>query len=205
MSFTKNQLLPGESIVLIAHQHALVLLKPILVNVVAAMVLVGISATLGISVVLNNYPFLLFYLVPLAYLCWEISVRKNREYVITNRRVVKQEGVVAVSSFDAPLDKINNVFHEQSALGRILGFGDVGLETASEQGTTQFRMIANPVAFKNCIVQQREAYRISSQGSGGSGREDIPRLLRDLAQLRDRNVITAEEFEVQKRRLLEKL
>jgi len=132
MSFTKNQLLPGESIVLIAHQHALVLLKPILVNVVAAMVLVGIS------VVLNNYPFLLFYLVPLAYLCWEISVRKNREYVITNRRVVKQEGVVAVSSFDAPLDKINNVFHEQSALGRILGFGDVGLDRSSSAVRTVF-------------------------------------------------------------------
>ncbi len=199
MSFTKDQLLPAESIVLIAHQHAVVLLKPILVNVLAATLIAGIS------VMLENYKFLLFELVPFAYLCWEIIVRRKREYVITNRRVVKQEGVISVSSFDAPLDKINNVFHEQSALGRIFGFGDVGLETASEQGTTQFRMIANPVAFKNCIVQQREAYRISSQGSGGSGREDIPRLLRDLAQLRDRNVITAEEFEAQKKRLLEKL
>jgi uncharacterized membrane protein YdbT with pleckstrin-like domain len=199
MSFSKNQLLMEESIVLIAHQHALVLLKPILVNVVAATVIAGISITL------ENYKFLLFQLVPFAYLCWEIVVRKKREYVITNRRVVKQEGVISVSSFDAPLDKINNVFHEQSVLGRIFGFGDVGLETASEQGTTQFRMIAKPVAFKNCIVQQREAYRISAQGSGGSGREDIPRLLRDLAQLRDRNVITADEFEAQKRRLLEKL
>jgi uncharacterized membrane protein YdbT with pleckstrin-like domain len=199
MSFTKDQLLPGESIALIAHQHALVLTKPILVNVLTAIVIAGIAYKLG------KPGFLFFDVVPLTYMCWEIVVRKNREYVITNRRVVKQEGVISVSSFDAPLDKINNVFHEQSALGRILGFGDVGLETASEQGTTQFRMIANPVAFKNCIVQQREVYRVSSQGSGGSGREDIPRLLRDLAQLRDRNVITAEEFEAQKRRLLEKL
>src|SRR5213593_2551821 len=199
MSFRQDQLLPGETVLVLAHQHALVLLRPILLNLVSATILIGVSYASGLM-----WPLILD-IVPLAYLLWEILERNGREYVVTNRRVVKQEGVFSVSSFDAPLDKINNIFHEQSAFGRILGFGDVGLETASEQGTTMFRMIANPVAFKNCIVQQREAYRISSQGSGGSGREDIPRLLRDLAQLRDRNVITAEEFEAQKRRLLEKL
>ncbi len=200
MSFRQDQLLPGETVLVLAHQHALVLLRPILLNLVSATILVGVSSVSG-----HLWPLILD-IVPLAYLLWEILERNGREYVVTNRRVVKQEGVFSVSSFDAPLDKINNIFHEQSALGRILGFGDVGLETASEQGTTMFRKIPDPIGFKNFIVEQRELYKsTASPAQSGTSKEDIPRLLDDLARLRDRNVITAAEFEAKKKSLLEKL
>jgi uncharacterized membrane protein YdbT with pleckstrin-like domain len=200
MSFRQDQLLPGETVLVLAHQHALVLLRPILLNLVSAPILIGVSYASGLL-----WPLILD-IVPLAYLVWEIFERNGREYVVTNRRVVKQEGVFSVSSFDAPLDKINNIFHEQSALGRILGFGDVGLETASEQGTTMFRKIPDPIGFKNVISEQRELYKsTASPAQSGTSREDIPRLLDDLARLRDRNVITPAEFEAKKKSLLEKL
>jgi uncharacterized membrane protein YdbT with pleckstrin-like domain len=200
MSFTKNQLLPGENLIVLTHQHPIVLLKIMLLNVFAAVIL-GI-----LSFKLDRYWILLFYLVPLASLLWEMLVRQKKEYIITDHRVVKQEGVISISSFDAPLDKINNVFYEQTVLGRILNYGKVGLETASEQGTTIFEYIPHPVKFKNCVVQERQSYR-SSRGSEAQvpATENLPRLLEELASLRDRKIITPEEFEAKKKALLNKL
>jgi Bacterial PH domain/Short C-terminal domain len=200
VSFVENQLLPDEEVVLLTHQHPMVLFWPILINIAAAAVVVALAFTLAV------YWFLFFYLGPLLLLLWEVLVRHKKEYIITTRRVVKQQGIFSVSSFDASLDKINNIFHEQSLWGRILGYGNVRLETASEHGITVFHLIPDPLAFKNCIVQQRELYRSSQMGSLGSvRREDVPRMLDELASLRDRNVITAAEFDEKKKDLLARL
>jgi len=71
-------------------------------------------------------------------------------YILTDRRVVKREGAFSTSSFDVPLNKINNVFRQQSFLGRLFRYGQVCLETASEQGTTIFDFLWRPLDFKNC-------------------------------------------------------
>ena len=200
MSFTEDHLMAGEKLIILEHPHYMVLARAIVVNVAFLALLVALSLAL-------SRPWLLaFQLVPLAYLAWEVVVRRSQEYILTDHRAVKQEGVFAVSSFDASLDKINNVFHEQTLLGRLLGYGDVGLETASEQGTTVFCRIPDPVAFKNSIVRQRELYK-SMQGrpSAEGAREDIPRLIQDLASLRDRRIISDLEFEEKKKALLSKI
>jgi uncharacterized membrane protein YdbT with pleckstrin-like domain len=200
VSFVENQLLPDEKVVVLTHQHPVVLFWPVLINIAAAAVVIALAFSLEI------YWFLLFYLGPLLLLLWEILVRHKKEYIITNRRVVKQQGIFSVNSFDASLDKINNIFHEQKFWGRVLGYGNVGLETASEQGITAFHVIPDPVAFKNCIVQQRELYRSSQAGSLGSfSREDVLRMLDELARLRDRNIITPAEFDEKKKSLLARL
>jgi uncharacterized membrane protein YdbT with pleckstrin-like domain len=201
MPFSDEQLLPDEKLITVVHQHSLVLLRPIILNVISAIVLAGLAYTL------DRYWLLLFLLAPLAYLAWEILVRSRKEYIVTDRRVVKQDGVFSITSFDASLDKINNVFHQQTLLGRVFKYGDVGLETASEQGVTLFQFIPDPVKFKNCIVGQRERRTAQAVGSypPQNTRDDIPRLLEQLASLRDRNIISAAEFEAKKKTLLEQL
>ena len=198
MSFITKQLLPDEKVILLVRPHGLVLLKAIGVNIVSIALILWLAHALE-----NNWPVFLC-LVPLIYLLWAILARWKREYVVTDRRVVKHEGVFFVTSFDAPLDKINNIFHTQSLFGRILNYGDVGLETASEQGTTSFSFIPRPVAFKNAVVAQREYHRAPVRDPSVS-RENIPRLLEELASLRDRNVITPAEFETKKKALLDQI
>ncbi len=195
MSFTKDQLLPGETLIVLTRQHPLVLFRPVLVNVIV----------LALLIILSLYSheawFLAFCLVPIVYFLWEFAAWRRREYILTDRRVVKQEGVFSISSFDASLDKINNVFHQQSFMGRLLKYGQVGLETASEQGTTVFDFLARPLDFKNCIVRQRELYR-SDPNATGTPRQSIPQLLDELASLRDRNIISEAEFQEKKKSLL---
>jgi uncharacterized membrane protein YdbT with pleckstrin-like domain len=200
MSFAKEQLLPGEELILVAHPHILVLSRSILLTFLSGIVISGLAYTLQI------FWLLLFLLAPALYLFWEWLVRMRSEFVVTDLRVVKQEGVFAKTCFDASLDKINNVFHEQDLLGRMFGYGHVGLETASEQGVTLFRFIPDPVQFKNCILDRRERRTAAVIGAKSPrSREEIPQLLEKLATLRDKNIITAAEFEAKKKRLLDEL
>ena len=68
-------------------------------------------------------------------------------------------GILARRSVDSRLDKISNVEHRQTLWGRLLDFGDVEIDTASEQGETVFRSIGHPLAFKNAILAAAEQYR----------------------------------------------
>jgi uncharacterized membrane protein YdbT with pleckstrin-like domain len=200
MSFSKHQLLPGEELILLSRQHLLALLKPVLLNLIILAIIIALYI-----LQLHREWILLFCLVPLAYLLLKVFDWKQREYILTNRRVVKQEGVFSVSSFDAPLDKINNVFHRQTLMGRLFKYGDVGLETASEQGTTVFDFLAQPLGFKNSLVHQRELYIGINSSVNTTQLQNIPKLIEELASLRERNIISAEEFEEKKRTLLEKI
>jgi uncharacterized membrane protein YdbT with pleckstrin-like domain len=199
MSFTKKQLLPGEKLIVLARQHLLVLFLPSLLNLFALVLLIGLS------IHFEKAWFLIFYLAPLAYFLWEFIAWRSKEYILTDRRVVIQEGVFSISSFDAPLDKINNVFHRQSLMGRLLKYGEVGLETASEQGTTVFTFLSQPLDFKNSIVRQRELCRSDPDSKGKAQQPSIPQLIEELASLRDRSIISESEFQEKKRILLEKI
>jgi uncharacterized membrane protein YdbT with pleckstrin-like domain len=199
MSFTKEQLLPGETLIILARQHPLVLFRPVLLNLIMLAILIALS------IELDKWWLMLFYTAPLLYFLWEYLAWHRREYILTDRRVVKQEGIFSVSSFDAPLDKINNVFHQQTLIGRLLKYGEVGLETASEQGTTVFDFLSRPLDFKNCIVRQRELYRGPGTTANVNPQRSIPELIDELASLRDRKVITEAEFEEKKRSLLSKI
>jgi hypothetical protein len=199
MSFIKHQLLPEEKLILLARQHPLVLAKPILLNLIILTIL-GV-----IAFKLERAWFLFFDLIPLGYLVLKFFEWRKKEYILTDRRIVRQEGVFSVSSFDAPLDKINNVYHRQSFIGRLFQYGEVGLETASEQGATVFDFLARPLVFKNSLVSQRESYLGGSNPMNKTQPLDIPKLLEELASLRDRNIISSSEFEEKKSSLLRKI
>jgi uncharacterized membrane protein YdbT with pleckstrin-like domain len=199
MSFARNQLLPGEDLIILTRQHPLVLFKPILLN------LLVLALFTALYVYTQQLWLLALYGILLCYLLWKILSWRRKEYILTNHRVVLQEGVLSVSSFDASLDKINNVYHSQSFMGRMMNYGSVGLETASEAGTTVFEFLSKPVRFKNSIVRQRELYRVDSASAGGFRPVSIPQLLEELATLRDRNIITESEFQEKKRSLLQKI
>ena len=198
MSFTRKQLLPGENLIVLARQHPLVLFKPAFINVITLAILIALSGYTG------QLLLLALYAIPLFYWIWKFLSWRRKEYILTDRRVVLQEGVFSVSSFDASLDKINNVYHRQSFMGRLFKYGEVGLETASEQGTTVFSFLSHPLDFKNAIVQQREMVRADAR-QVAAPQISVPQLLDELASLRDRGVITEDEFQEKKKSLLEKL
>ena len=80
------------------------------------------------------------------------------KYILTNRRIIFEKGVLSKSSMESPLDKIQNVSHFQSLFGRFLNYGNVRLQTASSMGMTMLCYVPNPKKFKAEIVNQVESH-----------------------------------------------
>ncbi|HEX6861723.1 MAG TPA: PH domain-containing protein [Thermoanaerobaculia bacterium] len=136
---------------------------------------------------------------------WKLLVLRSYEHVLTNRRMIQQTGIFHKRSMDAPLDKVNNVEHWQTLWGRILGYGDVEIDTASEHGATRFKDIARPLDFKNAIVGATEAYRSRRFAPAAPAASSGADRLRQLKGLLDDGLISQEEFEMKRRKLLEEI
>jgi len=153
MGFREEQLQSGETLIIEAHPHFITVLWPLVFFVVSLIVGLGLAQW-------RQTPWFLLLVVPFAlWFFGKWMVRITSEYIVTDSRVVKQQGIFTRTSVDAPLDKINNIFHEQNLIQRALGYGKVGLETASELGMVEFPDIPRPLSFKNTIVAQREHYK----------------------------------------------
>jgi hypothetical protein len=200
---------------------------------------------------------------------------QNQEYLVTNRRIIKAEGVLNKTMGDSSLEKVNDAHLTQSWVGRIFGYGHLDIMTASDEpgAVEDFPMMADAVQFKIAMMNQKEllarpglarpavqrpapipamqradalppragsdqvqvAQRqpapstapagsdapspsgpplgapggmADSSPSSGAGRPDSGELaatLERLAGLRDKGLITPEEYETKKRDILERM
>jgi uncharacterized membrane protein YdbT with pleckstrin-like domain len=58
----------------------------------------------------------------------------NTVYAITDRRLVTRSGVLARIGHDMPLTRLNDVYFTQSLVERLLGCGDLVVQSAGERG-----------------------------------------------------------------------
>jgi membrane protein YdbS with pleckstrin-like domain len=79
------------------------------------------------------------------------------QFVFTNRRIIVRRGLVSKTGRDMPLSKVNNVSFEVGVMGRILNYGTLSVESASENGD----LIIDDVP--NVEVIQREVYRLHEE------------------------------------------
>ena len=126
-------------------------------------------------------------------------------FVITSSRVVFRTGVFAKSGIEIPLERVNNVNFNQSIFERMLGAGDLLIESGGEDGQSRFADIKHPDQVQGLIHAQME---LVAQRRAGYGRADVsgpPSVAEELERLEgmlQRGTLTPEEFELQKRRLL---
>ncbi len=136
----------------------------------------------------------------------------NHQFIITNRRVMQISGIINKSVIDLSLEKVNDIKMDQSALGRMFGYGDIEILTASELGVNLFKKIDNPVKFKSALINAKAlleqpidvAPEIKPETKEVT-KQDIPEMIRKLAELRSQGIITETEFQQKKADLLSKI
>jgi hypothetical protein len=116
-----------------------------------------------------NYAAIALFVGGVALLIWIVLRYLNQEYILTNRRVIAVEGVLNKKVTDSSLEKINDAMLTQSIFGRIFGFGDLEVLTASEAGISLFRMLINPMAFKRAMLDAKHEYERDLAGPGYAG------------------------------------
>lgn len=209
MPFPRRLLIEGEELVLDLRPHWIALVMP---AVVTALVVVGYLVALGYApdegagrsaIVWGGLVLGLAVLVwyPLrAFIAWVTS-----NFAVTTDRIIHREGFIAKRSMEIPLEAINDVRFQQSILERMVGAGDLIIQSASEYGRNVFANVRNPEHVQRTIYQQGELNKQRMyQGGTGPSRSapSVTTELQRLAELRDRGVLTEAEFQNQKKKIL---
>ena len=151
----------GEQVVLRSRQHWLAWLVE---GRVAVSVLVASLALLGIASFALEQGAPRFWLGALAFVLLLGSMLvlarlwlswRSQDYMVTNRRVVKVEGIIRKRSADSSLEKINDAVLEQGIFGRIFGFGNLEILTAAEIPVDRFYMLARAQTFKRTMLEEK--------------------------------------------------
>ena len=201
MSFPKRLLADHETLVLVLRPHWIVLVWSSAVSVLVVLALAyalpriphAEGRSLQWTALAAGALILLVFPLPRLARWW------TSYFVVTSDRVIRREGVIARSSMEIPLEAINDVRFQQSILERMIGAGDLVIESAGEFGSETFSDVRHPEEVQKTIYEQGELNQRRMQGGGAySPAEEIAR----LAELRDRGILTAEEFEAQKQKVL---
>jgi hypothetical protein len=206
--YLKNLLGKNEQIILISRQHWLVYLQAIIPELaIIILMIVGLSVSI-ISFQKSWIWFLaLLLLLPLLSILRDTLIWLNRQYVITNRRVIQVSGIINKDVTDSSLEKVNDVKLVQSFWGRLLGYGNIHIMTAAELGINLFSRIADPVKFKTTMLDAKvkEESEIGDVIASGVRSANIPEMILRLGELRDKGLISEAEFQSKKQSLLNKI
>jgi uncharacterized membrane protein YdbT with pleckstrin-like domain len=201
----RTALKKDEKVLVVIRQHWLKLVTPIFAWVIASVLLIWF---------LSTSTALLIALIAALFPLYEYINWKHNLWAVTNLRVVDESGFFTRYSKESPLDKINNVEYTQSLVGRLLGYGNVDIQTAAEMGETTYELIHHPKLLKDTITHAQEEYKknnITSQAqllaqaitkNNASSQQMIADELHKLFELLQKGAITQEEYQTQKNKLL---
>ena len=154
-----------EEVVHVANEHWAILLRNILPEL-ALLVLGTILVTQILMLAQSRYVALGYLLlaIPIGMIARDWMVWNNHKYVVTTHRVIQMFGVLHKNVTDSSLEKVNDVKLVQSFFGRIFGYGDIEILTASELGVNRFTRIGNPVKFKRMMLDAKQRLEHDFEG-----------------------------------------
>lgn len=203
-SYIEKVMGENEHILVMTRQHWFVLFGNIVLEIVLMAVIIA-AVVIAIPFYPQAWIGFILVLVPLIGMLRDIAIWRNRDYLITNRRVIQINGVFDKEIIDSSLEKVNDVKMSQSFFGRMFGFGDIEILTASELGVNLFHEIANPVEFKTAMLNAKEQLGFDEMSSRVKTIEDVPGLIAKLDGLRKQGIVTEAEFQKKKAELLAKM
>jgi uncharacterized membrane protein YdbT with pleckstrin-like domain len=218
MPYPKRLLNDGEEVALDLRPHWWYFSRHILTGV-PLLVLLVLVAKVGNSILWYLWAALALVWagwLGLQYMNWTFT-----HFVVTSSRVIFRTGVLAKHGVEIPMDRIANINFNQSMWERVIGAGDLEIESAGRDGQSTFNDVWHPDAVQQELYRQMEGHAQMRAGyaagaataatgpagpaASASQSATVPEQIQQLADLRDRGVITAAEFEAKKAQLLERM
>jgi uncharacterized membrane protein YdbT with pleckstrin-like domain len=214
MPYPSRLLNDGETVALDLRPHWWYFAKHIAASLVLVVLLVLIFQYHGTA---HDVSFKLWGLVALVWAGWLVLRYFNwtfTHFVVTSSRVIFRTGVLAKHGVEIPMDRINNINFHQSMWERVIGAGDLEIESAGRDGQSKFNDVWHPDAVQQELYKVMEEHARTRAGWSGSAAAppaaaapalSVAEQIQQLAGLRDSGAITAAEYEAKKAQLLERM
>jgi uncharacterized membrane protein YdbT with pleckstrin-like domain len=158
-----GQLIAGENLVLPPLQkHWIVLARGIVLPLAIAgalLVVLGVVAerwtmeSAGFSAVLVGFAVVGLWAI------WVWLVWRAASLTVTDQRVIFEEGLLIRTSKVIPLDRVQDVSTRQNLVGRLLGYGDLEIDTAGSIANDVFTYIPSPELLRDQVFVLSEGLR----------------------------------------------
>ena len=211
MPFPRRLLIEGENLVLDLRPHPIALALPVLYTIVVTVAAGFLASWVGGPWWLWPAIWVVAVLVyPVPRLTWWFT----SNFVVTSERVIHRQGWIAKRSMEIPLEAINDVRFEQGIFDRIVGAGTLRISSAADFGTNSFDDIRHPEEVQKTIYHQGELNkkRMYQGSQDATPPPPAPAIspsapsatteLERLAKLRADGVLTEDEFQAQKAKIL---
>ena len=127
-------------------------------------------------------------------------------FVLTTDRIITRRGWLSKSGIEIPLERINTVFFNQRLIERMLGAGDLSIESAGERGTEHLTDIRKPALVQREIYVQMENNENRKfdrvRGAGRRVRALDGRAAREAPRPVQQGALTPAQYEAEKAKLL---
>ena len=160
--YTDSLLMDGEHVLYRTRQHPLG-------RIVAArwgIVMVGVAIAALVAIFIGNpgdplrgilgWVTLVLLVLGAVDIIWIYLHWWAEDYVITNRRILKVEGLFNKRAADSSLEKINDAILEQSVFGRIFDWGDLKVLTAAEENADDYHLLHHAPTFKKTMLLAKQ-------------------------------------------------
>lgn len=167
MGYVDRNLVPGETLLYRTRHHWLVLLGPVIAG--SSMLVPGIALLMEAIVTRDSAGLIVgsstispklmaiagavLLVAAIITFSYGVAKRNATEMAVTNRRVLIKTGMTSRRTLDLMLSRVESIGVEESAAGRMLGYGSVIVRGTG--GTPEpFLMIAHPQEFRRAVQEQ---------------------------------------------------
>lgn len=133
---------------------------------------------------------------------YHIVIYLTQKLILTPTHVVIKTGVFGSNEHEIPYRMINSISVKQGVWGKSFGFGTIAIMAGNDSSGLPFKGVDKPQEIKN-EINRRIAKLHESPAPSQSTSKTPYEQLEKLAELRDKGVITSEDYEAKKKQLLE--
>jgi len=210
MPYPRHLINEGETVALDLHPHWWYFSKHILTGIPLFLALIGVLTLSGSVQTVAAWAWAILAIIWAGWLAIKYFQWQYTHFVVTDDRVIFRTGMLSKHGVEIPLERINNINFDQRIFERLIGAGDLDIESAGREGQSHFEDVRHPDGVQQEIYRQmelnaKEAASWSAPQAPAAGGANIPDQIEQLAALRDKGHITAEEFETKKAALLERM
>ena len=218
MAYPKNLIQDGETVALDLRPHWWYFSRNILTGIPLFIIVILVFNIDSDD--LRKYSLWLVALLVIAWVGWLVLKYFQwvmTYFVVTSRRVIYRTGVFSKRGVEIPLERINNINFHQRIIDRIIGAGDLDIESAGRDGQSHFDFVRHPDGVQHEIYRQMETRNMPQQFAAPApapaaapapvapAAASVPEQIEQLAHLRDQGHISPEEYEQKKAELLDRM
>ena len=158
-----TQMMPGERSIALVRQHWSVVAGHFLAAVVIVVVALVLNAVLPSKIgtlSITTFKTVVALVLIIASILWaglRILRWRFATYHLTDKRIVMEGGILSRTSETIPLDRIQNTVIHRPLGDRLIGAGDIEIESAGRDGVEVLHRIPKAEAFYNELLTAMNA------------------------------------------------